>query len=84
MRYFSITCMRGHCGTGKSVDIKFVFEAHSLLEAMDMAKRMPAVKHSRGILAGSEITFESYTEYRTVSAYERVTLGTYRARKGVR
>lgn len=80
-RYFFITCSRGHCGTGKSSEIGFSFAAPNLLAAMDMAKRMPSVKHSRGILYGREISFEAYTEYRTVSAYERVNIGTYKAKK---
>ena len=30
----------------------FAFEAKNLIEAMDMGKRMPSVKHTRMIMAG--------------------------------
>lgn len=71
MKYFLITCPRGHCGSGRHTTITFAFKAKNLLDAMDMAKRMPSVKHTRGILMGKEITAAEYTEYRAKSAYER-------------
>lgn len=71
MRYFKVTCHRGHCGIGRSTEITFAFEARNLLEAMDKAKRMPSVKHTRVIIQGVEITREAYAEYRKVSAYKR-------------
>ena len=71
MRYFLITCPRGHCGVGQYTDISFAIAARNLLEAMDKAKRMPGVKHTRAILAGKEITFDEYKKFRSVSAYER-------------
>lgn len=70
-RYFLITCHRGHCGYGHSSAITFAFEAKNLIEAMDMGKRMPSVKHTRMIMAGKEISEEEYIEYRTVNAYQR-------------
>lgn len=74
-RYYLITCQRGHCGTGRSTDITFAFAAANLLEAMDKARKMPSVKHTRMILQGKEITRTEYTEYRRVSAYDRCQLG---------
>ena len=71
MKYYKVTCYRGHCGIGRSTEITFAFEAHNLLEAMDKAKRMPSVKHTRAILQGKEITRKEYVEYRSISAYER-------------
>ena len=71
MRYFLVTCHRGHCGFGHSSSITFAFEAKNLIEAMDMGKRMPSVKHTRMILNGKEITREEYIEYRQINAYER-------------
>lgn len=70
-RYFLITCHRGHCGNGHSSAITFAFEAKNLIEAMDMGKRMPSVKHTRMIMAGKEITEEEYKEYREINAYQR-------------
>lgn len=71
MKFFKVTCHRGHAGTGHSTEITFAIAAANLLEAMDRAKAMPSVKHSRLIINGREITEEEYTEFRKVSAYER-------------
>ena len=71
MRYFMVTCSRGHCGTGHEAVIKFAFESRNLIEAMDKAKRMPSVKHTRGILNGKEISRIEYEEYIKISAYKR-------------
>lgn len=70
-RYFKVTCHRGHAGTGRSTDITFVFMADNLLQAMDKAKRMPSVKHTRMIINGAEITEVEYNDRRHVSAYEK-------------
>ena len=77
MKYFLVTCHRGHCGTGHSTSITFAFCAKNLLEAVSMGKRMPSVKHTRMILEGKEISYEAYTEYRRINAYQRAT-GCYR------
>lgn len=71
-RYFKVMCLRGHCGMGHSTEITFVFEAANLIDAMAKAKRMPAVKHTRMICSGKEITEEEYKEYREISAYKRL------------
>ena len=69
-RYFKVMCHRGHCGTGRSTEIVFAMAAENLLEAMDKARRMPAVKHTRMIISGAEITEAEYLERRRRSAYE--------------
>ena len=56
---------------GNSTSITFAFEAKNLIEAMDMGKRMPSVKHTRPILNGREISFEEYQEFRSINAYDR-------------
>lgn len=71
MKFYMITCSRGHCGTGHSTEIKFAIAANNLLDACDKARRMPSVKHTRVALYGHEITAEEYNEYRSISAYER-------------
>lgn len=70
-RYFLVTCHRGHCGNGHSSTITFAFEASNLIEAMDMGKKMPSVKHTRMIINGKEISLEEYKEYREINAYQR-------------
>lgn len=77
MKYFLITCHRGHCGTGHSTEITFAFQANNLLDAQDKARRMPSVKHTRMILLGKEITQAEYIEFRKVSAYERFNQNYY-------
>lgn len=71
MKYYIVTCMRGHCGCGKGTEIKFAIRANNLLEACDKARKMPAVKHTRLALFGKEITEAEYIEYREKSAYYR-------------
>lgn len=71
MKYFMVICHRGHCGTGHSTEIKFVFITNNAVEAMDKARRMPSVKHTRLAMIVKEITATEYNEYRQVSAYER-------------
>lgn len=70
-RYFMVVCHRGHCGTGKGTEIKFAIAAKNLLDACDIARKMPSVKHTRLAIYGREITEEEYKEYRKISAYER-------------
>lgn len=71
MKFYMVMCHRGHCGVGHSTEIKFAIAANNLLEACDMAKRMPSVKHTRMAIYGKEITEEEYKDYRAISAYER-------------
>ena len=70
-KYFLVTCHRGHCGTKRSTAITFAFRAQNLLEAASMAKKMPSVKHTRGIIGGHEIPEEEYFQFRSRSAYSR-------------
>jgi hypothetical protein len=72
MKYFEIVCHRGHCGTGHSTEIKFVFEANNLIEACDKARKMPSVKHTKMVIFGKEITQQEYNNFRKVSAYKRI------------
>jgi hypothetical protein len=71
MKYFMIVCHRGHCRSGRSTEIKFVFEAENLVAACENARRMPSVKHSRMVLYGREISKLEYEDFRKISAYER-------------
>lgn len=71
IKYFLVTCERGHCGSGNTSYIKFAFEAKTLLDAVDMARRMPSVKHTKLCVNAKEINQEEYLEYRQINAYER-------------
>lgn len=56
---------------GHSTEIKFAIAAENLLNACDIARKMPSVKHTRMVISGKEITKEEYISYRKVSAYKR-------------
>lgn len=71
MKFYMVMCHRGHCGTGHSTEIKFAIKARNLLEACDIARKMPSVKHTRMAIYGKEISEEEYIEYRQISAYDR-------------
>lgn len=69
MKYYKVTAMRGHMGIGKGTEITFVFQARDLMAAVGMAKKMPAVKHTRMVCYGAEITKEEYELRIQRSAY---------------
>ena len=71
MKYWLITCPRGHAGTKHDTDIRFAIEAETLLDAFTIARQMPSVKHTRFPTAGHQITFDEYKAFREVSAYKR-------------
>lgn len=81
MKYFLVMCHRGHCGTGHSTEIQFAIQAKNLLDACDIAKKMPSVKHTRMIIAGKEITETEYKEYRKKSAYKKYDYENYKKRR---
>lgn len=72
MRYFSVTCKQGHHGRGQYQPIIFAIKANNAIEAMDLAKAMPSVKHSQAILGCHEITLDEYNSMRRISAYQRL------------
>ena len=69
MKYYLIICQHGHHGRGHYQDISFAIMAKDLIEAQTKARKMPGVKHTKGILYGREITLEEYTIRRETSAY---------------
>ena len=72
MKYYEITCVRGHCGSGKSTNyITFYYKGANSVEAIMWAKRQPGVKHSRMPLGCFEISEAKYKEKIKVSAYKR-------------
>lgn len=71
MKYYKVTCSRGHCGAGKNATISFYICAANALEAAQHARTMPGVKHSKSVLSCISIDQLEYTEGRKISAYER-------------
>lgn len=70
MKYFAITCPRGHAGNGRSTDITFAIEAPNIMEANAIAMRMPSVKHTAYPIRSIEISHREYLRRRTKSAYK--------------
>lgn len=71
MKFYVVVCERGHCGCGRSSEIKFAIAAENMIHACNIARKMPSVKHTKMMLFAKEITEQEYNEYRQVSAYER-------------
>lgn len=84
MKFYMVMCHRGHCGVGRSTEIKFAIAAKNLLEACDIARKMPSVKHTRTAIYGKEITEQEYIEYRKISAYERFDQQSVKRQRGRR
>ena len=80
MKYFAMTMERGHVGT-KNFDchITFYIAADSMVHAMNIAKKMPGVKHSR-MPFGREISYAEFAAHKGENAYE--TCGAKMALKG--
>lgn len=69
--YYKVTVARGHCGSGKSLDITFYFKARDAYDAICRAKRMPSVKHGKIPMKVEQITQEEYIQGRQQSAYHK-------------
>lgn len=69
MRYFLVTCIRGHLGKREGTEISFAIKANNLMDAIIQAKRMPGVKHHKPVLCGKEINQREYILRRSRGAY---------------
>ena len=69
MRYFKVMVQLGHMGNGKSRETFLYIRANSILKAMSIAKKTPAVKHSLLPLSIQEITREEYIAGRKEDPY---------------
>lgn len=70
MNYYKAHAASGHMGSRNESELIFYIKARSMIEAMKLAKRFPAVKHSRTPNV-TLITKEEYEEGIKISAYER-------------
>ena len=75
MKFYMITCHRGHMGKGKSTEIKFAVAAENMIHACNIARKMPSVKHTKLVLYGIEITEAEFLQYKQMSAYDRYQQG---------
>lgn len=46
MNYYKVTAIKGHLGAGNGEVITFAFAAPDIFSAMQLARRMPGVKHT--------------------------------------
>ena len=53
---YECTVKFGHMGAGNSFERNIRVRAHSIIEAMRRAKRMPGVKKGRNSLGGASVT----------------------------
>ena len=70
VRYYAVTCKHGHHGAKKFEPITFAISATNALDACDMARQMPGVKHNQPVLVCREITPNAYFNMRKRSAYD--------------
>jgi len=71
MRYFKAMVQLGHVGNHKTRETYLYIKADSILKAMAIAKRTPAVKHSKMPLNVVEITEEEFIEGRKKDPYDK-------------
>ena len=60
MKYYKIQVEFGHLGCGNSLPTWIYVKAKNIIKALDKAKHLPAIKHSRLPLEAIEITKEEY------------------------
>ena len=60
MKYYKIQVELGHLGCGKSLPSWVYIKAKTILKAIEVAQKFPAVKHSKLPLKAIEITEEEY------------------------
>lgn len=70
-KYYRVTTHRAHQGRGRASAITFYIAANNVLHASNIARRMPGVKHSKGVMSCVAITAEEYAQGRQQSAYHR-------------
>lgn len=67
--YYVVTVEQGHQGCGNCSYLKFAFEAKTLLDAVDMARKMPSVKHSKLCVNAKQVDYDEYLQCRNVNSY---------------
>ena len=72
MNYYKVVAKRGHVGAGKEENLIFAIEAETMYEAMQIARKMPMVKHTRNnaIKSCELISKETFDILRQDSAYK--------------
>lgn len=72
MNYYKVTALRGHLGPNNGQLLVFAIAAETSYDAIQLAKRMPMVKHkSKSIKSVELISKSEYDNLRQESAYHR-------------
>ena len=72
VKYYKVFMERGHTGRKRyKLDAMFYVKASNMIEAMDVAKAMPGMKHNKMPMMAREISWEEFCEGRGYNAYER-------------
>lgn len=69
MRYFKALVSIGHQGANQERETWIFVKAQDMYRAMQTAKRLPAVKHSRTPIKVQEITEEEYLKGKQKNDY---------------
>lgn len=71
MKYYRVVCTRGHLGAGKGQEIAFAVVAQNTLHACNIARKMPAIKHTKVVCCAKEISEQEFVEIKCGgSAYD--------------
>lgn len=71
-KYYKVTMRRGHVGRGYTAHITFYVWGYNSLHAMDIARKMPGVKHNELPVSCVEISQEEFLRQKSTrrNAYE--------------
>lgn len=75
MKYYKVTCRRGHVGRGRVAYITFYISAESVGNAMTIAQNMGGVHHSKPPVLCKEVTKEEYIAQRRMKRNAYVACG---------
>lgn len=64
MKYYKVTAIGGHVGSGNIIPLTFYFKAKDMNDAIKQARSMPCVKHDKPdvITNAKEISKEEYEQ----------------------
>ena len=71
-KYYKAVVSMGHLGSGHHRESCLYIYARGIMEAMSIAQRAPAVKHSKIPLNIVEITKEEFLKGRKINPYDTV------------
>ena len=70
LKYYKVYVRLGHVGTGKYAETCLFFASKSIIEAIDLAKHTPGVKHRLLPFKAIEISKEDYILGKQIDHYK--------------